>query len=52
MSPVAKRRELGAGVLGCGDDRGLSPTVREGSKNVANGALPYGRASAPLRAAW
>jgi hypothetical protein len=29
--------------------RGISPTVREGSSNWAFGALPNGRASAPLR---
>ena len=28
--------------------RGTSPTVREGSRNVTQGALPNGRANAPL----
>ena len=30
-------------------ERGISPTVREGSSSRVFGALPYGRASAPSR---
>src|SRR5437879_10829259 len=30
-------------------ERGISPTVREGSSSRVFGALPYGRASAPNR---
>ena len=35
-------------VLLTGSERGISPTVREGSETYRKGALPDGRASAPV----
>src|SRR5258708_270665 len=52
--PVSSATDLqhypaeGSRVIVCCRHWGLSPTVREGSKNVAQRALPDGRASAPL----
>src|SRR5882724_9179747 len=47
MAPVTCKSECSS--LWVGRNRGISPTVREGSALIQPGALPNGRANAPLR---